>query len=57
MKDGLKVSADMAPATRYAEGCRTSGANSKRFVPPPGPKAEPVKVNGVPIIPQRGVSK
>ncbi|WP_158021222.1 hypothetical protein [Achromobacter aloeverae] len=47
----------MAPATRYAEGCRTSGANSKRFVPPPGPKAEPVKVNGVPIIPQRGVSK
>lgn len=39
----------------YASGCRTAPANSMRKVPPSGPKAEPVKTNGVPSIGGKGI--
>lgn len=39
----------------YAQGCRTAPANSQRKVPPSGPKAEPVKTNGVPSVGGKGI--
>jgi hypothetical protein len=53
---GLKQSANFAGAASYAGKCRTSPP-PKGATPAPGPKAEPVKVNGVPLLPEKGVSK
>lgn len=53
---GLKQSANFSGAASYAGKCRTSPPNG-HMTPPPGPKSEPVKVNGVPMLPERGVSK
>lgn len=39
----------------FAHGCRAAPANSQRKVPPSGPKAEPVKTNGVPSIGGKGI--
>lgn len=44
-----------------SEGCavankaRTGKANNNRMTPPPGPKAEPVKLNGVPLVGGKGI--
>jgi hypothetical protein len=55
--NGLKVSASMKEATNCAHSARTAPANSRRPGAPTGPKPEPVRVNGVPIIKTSGVSK
>lgn len=39
----------------YAEMCRTAPANSQRKIPPHGPKAEPVRTNGVPKIAEKNI--
>lgn len=39
----------------YAEHCRTAPANSHHEVPPHGPKAEPVRTNGVPRIAEKHI--
>lgn len=39
----------------YAEKCRTAPANSQRKIPPHGPKAEPVRTNGVPRIAEKHI--
>lgn len=46
-KSGLKDPANMGAATSYAEKCRMAPANSAHKTPPKGPKAEPVRLNGV----------
>jgi hypothetical protein len=58
MYGGLKDGADMKHAVNCAHGARTAPAGTYHGGnPPPGPKAEPVKVNGVPMIKERGTSK
>lgn len=48
----------MDAATKCAHGARTAPAGSyKGGMPPPGPKAEPQKLNGVPTIREKGVSR
>ncbi|GAA0532351.1 hypothetical protein [Pigmentiphaga daeguensis] len=39
----------------YAERCRTAPAKSMKMAPPPGPKAEPVRLNGVPRVGGNGI--
>jgi len=39
----------------YAERCRTAPAKSMKTTPPPGPKAEPVRLNGVPRVGGNGI--
>jgi hypothetical protein len=53
---GLKQSANFSGAASYAGKCRTSPP-PKGAKLAPGPRAEPVKVNGVPLVPQKGLSK
>lgn len=48
----------MDAATKCAHGARTAPAGTyKGGKPPPGPKPEPQKLNGVPTIREKGVSR
>jgi len=51
-----EITGKLEQGTKYAEGCRTSGANSMNFEPPKGPKPEPVKINSVPEIKERNIN-
>lgn len=42
-------------AASCAQKSRTAKANSPRSTPPSGPKAEPVRLNGVPKIGGNGI--
>jgi len=46
----------MSAAVNCAQSARTKPAGGK-VAAPPGPKPEPVKLNGVPIMKDRGTSK
>ena len=53
---GLKDGSNLGCATNCAHNSRTAKAGSyDGGKPPSGPKAEPVKINGVPKIPSKGV--
>jgi hypothetical protein len=53
-KSGLKDEGHLQAAADYAHGCRIGDRN--HFAPPAGPKKEPNLTNGVPMLPQRGIS-
>lgn len=57
MKTGMKDQGNLSSAVGLAEKCRTAPANTMHMPPPSGPKAEPVRTNGVPSISDKGVSK
>lgn len=58
MAGGLKDGSNMKEATRCAEEARTAKAGTFHGGKPPnGPKPEPTRVNGVPLIGGKGVSK
>lgn len=55
---GLKDGSNMKVATGCAEKSRTAKAGTFHGgKPPSGPKKEPSKVNGVPLIKESGTSK
>lgn len=57
-KSGLKDCSNLGTATGVATQSRTAKSGSfDGGTPPSGPKAEPVRVNGVPILKNSGVSK
>jgi len=51
-----KITGDLSQGAKYAEGCRSAGANSMNFEPPKGPKPEPVKVNGIDAPKERNIN-
>jgi len=51
-----RITGSLKDGAKYAEGCRSAGANSMNFEPPKGPKPEPVKINGVPEIKERNIN-
>jgi len=53
-KDGLHDTGHLQAAVEYAHGCRIGDRN--HFEPPEGPTKEPVRVNGVPMLPQGGIN-
>jgi len=58
MAGGLKDGSNMKAATGCAEKSRTSKAGSfAGDKPPPGPKAVPVRTNGIKVPKEKGVSK
>jgi hypothetical protein len=58
MSGGLKDGSNMKVATGCAHASRSAKAGTFHGgMPPPGPKAEPVKLNGVKAPKERGVSK
>lgn len=57
MKTGLKDPGDIKSAANYAHKCRTAPANTMSMPPPDGPNPEPVRLNGVPMIKEKGTSK
>lgn len=56
MSDKQLKGGSLADGARYAEGCRKNAAGYKS-TPPAGPRPEPVKVNGVPMIKTGGTSR
>jgi hypothetical protein len=58
MAGGLKDGSNMKAAVGCAEGSRKAKAGTYHGgKPPSGPKAEPVKVNGIKAPKERGLSK
>jgi hypothetical protein len=58
MAGGLKDGSNMKVATGRAHASRTAKAGAFHGgTPPSGPKKEPTRVNGVPLIKERGTSK
>lgn len=54
MKSQLK-GGSFSEGARCAEHARTAPANTLKKVPPPGPKTEPVRLNGVPKVGGNGI--
>ncbi|KCB26145.1 hypothetical protein ACLQ8Z_22995 [Bordetella hinzii] len=54
MKSQLK-GGNFSEGARCAERARTAPANTLKNPPPPGPKPEPVRINGVPKVGGNGI--
>lgn len=54
MKSQLK-GGSISEGASCAERARTAPANSLKKIPPSGPKAEPVRLNGVPKVGGNGI--
>lgn len=58
MREGELKGGSLEEAAKCAEGSRTKPAGVYNGgKPPSGPKKEPTKVNGVPLIREKGIDK
>jgi len=53
-KSGIQDPGHLQNAADYVHGCRVGYRN--HFEPPEGPTKEPVRVNGVPMMPQGNIN-